>query len=265
MREAEGWAAPAKKKKKARLSSAQLRERLLTTAVSMLTKSGGLTVSLAHLNMEDLIRIADVPRSSVYRVWESKDSFYVDLMERMIEPVEGQGAAFDEETLEIAMAVVNAYRDRLCSADGRRAVLREAIRQGVAQNFKAVARSLSWSTSSALIATLPTLQQRDRQRVLGALKRTEAHFVERMADFYGAMMGQLGLRLKVGITAEMLAATASSVVEGLIGRSVTNPGIVATPIIRPGIDGQPVEWHLAAVGFLGIVDEMVEPDPAWSP
>lgn len=262
LRESRRWAT-ASAKKRSRLSSAELRERLLTTAVEMLTKSGGLTVSLAHLNMEDLIRIADVPRSSAYRVWEAKESFYVDLMERMIEPVEGSGAAFDQETLRIATEVVETHRSRLATAEGRRSVLREAVRQGVQRNFEAVSRSLSWSTSTALIATLPTLDGPDRQRILDALKRTESHFIERMAQFYAGMMKELGLRFKSAYNAEMLAATASSVVEGLIGRSLTNPGIVHTPVPLPGIDGQTVPWHLAAVGFLGIVDEMVEPDPAW--
>ena len=64
--EARAWAT-ADRRRRRRLSEAELRERILGTAFEMLTKSGGLTVSLAHLNMEELIRIADVPRSSVYR------------------------------------------------------------------------------------------------------------------------------------------------------------------------------------------------------
>jgi hypothetical protein len=27
----------------------------------------------------------------------------------------------------------------------------------------------------------------------------------------------------------------------------------------PGIDGEPVEWHLSAIAFLGLVDGMTEP------
>jgi AcrR family transcriptional regulator len=260
--EARAWAT-AKSKKRPRLSAVELRERVLSTAVTMLEKSGGLTVSLAHLNMEELIRIADVPRSSVYREWETKEAFYVDLMEQMIAPTEGQGAAWDEETLRIGRAVVKRYADRLETSDGRRDVLREAVRQGVQQNFNAVSRSLSWRTSSALVTTLPALAANDRHRILVALTRAETHFIDRMAAFYEELMPTLGLRLKPPFETKMVAATASSVVEGLIGRSLTNPKIIKTPVMLPGIDGEPVEWHLAAVGFLAILDAMVEPEPNW--
>lgn len=258
--EAPVWAT-AKTRKRERLSAAELRERILTTAVDMLTKTGGLTVSLAHLNMEELIRIADVPRSSVYREWETKEAFYVDLMERMIAPTEDQGAAWDEETLQIAATVVDNYKDRLDTADGRRSVLRETVRQGARRNFEAVSESLAWRTSSALSATLPALEGEDRQRILAALTRAETQFIDRMADFYGEMMTILGLRFKAPFDAKTFAAAGSSIVEGLIGRGLTNQTIVNKPILLPGIDGEPVEWHLAAVGFLAIIDAMVEPDP----
>ncbi len=261
-REAQAWAT-AKSQKRRRLSAAELREHLLATAVDMLTKSGGLTVSLAHLNMEELIRIADVPRSSVYREWDTKEAFYVDLMERMIEPAEAVGMAFDEETLKTAAAVVERHADRLVTSDGRRAVLKESVRLAVRRNFEAVSRSLSWNSSTALVATLSALDDSDRGRILAALTKAEVHFIDRMAEFYEAIMPVLGLRPKPPFTTRIFAATGSSVIEGLIGRSLTNPDIVNTTIMLPGIDDEPVEWSLAAVGFLAVLDAMIEADPNW--
>ena len=66
--------------KRQRLSAEELRDRMLDTAKSMIADAGGLTVSLAHLNMEEIIRAAGVPRSSVYREWAAREDFYVDLM-----------------------------------------------------------------------------------------------------------------------------------------------------------------------------------------
>ncbi|MDV6291464.1 TetR/AcrR family transcriptional regulator [Rhodococcus aetherivorans] len=256
------WAKGAGKRRK--LSSSELRQRLFDTALDMLSDTG-LTVSLAHLNMEELIRLADVPRSSVYREWETKEAFYLDLMERMIEPERSLGVAFDQQTLDIAAAVIQQYQDRLDTPDGRRSVLRETIRQGVERNFYAVSKSLSWRTFIALVATLPALPPDARERLLEALRTAEAHFIDRMVEFYSAMIVTLGLRVKPEFNLHLFATTVSSLVEGMIARQLTNPGIVSNPVMLPGIDDEPVEWHLSAAAFLGVVDLMVEPDPKWQP
>jgi len=49
-------------------------------------------------------------------------------------------------------------------------------------------------------------------------------------------------------------------VEGHDQARLVDPAIGRTRISRPGIDGQPVEWHLAAVCVLALVEEMTE-DP----
>jgi AcrR family transcriptional regulator len=258
--QARAWAT-AKSKKRPRMSAAELRERILATAVEMLNKSGGLTVSLAHLNMEELIRIADVPRSSVYRAWESKEAFYVDLMEQMIKPTEAEGAAYDEETLRIVVKIVQEHADKLATPDGRRGVLREVVRLGVARNFDSVVQSLAWRSSTALIATLPALEGKDQQRILAALTRAETQFIDRLSDLYSAVLPILGLRIKQGFDTKVFTATVRSLIEGLTVRGLTNPAIVNPSIVQPGLDGEPAEWRLPAVGFLAILDAMSEPDP----
>jgi AcrR family transcriptional regulator len=260
---AQAWAT-ARSKKRPRLSKDELREHVLDTAVGMLNETDqGLTVSLAHLNMEELIRIADVPRSSVYREWETKEAFYVDLILQLIEPIKDQGAAWDAKTIQIAKRVIHnpKHKDMLATAEGRKAVLAEAVRQGVRHNVSALKESRSWRTSSALMATLPTLEESARDRISKALTETEGRFIDRMSEFYDEVMQHLGLRMKDPFNTKMLAAAASSVVEGLVDRSPVNADIIDTQITLPGIDGQPAKWHLAAVGFLAIVDAMTEEIP----
>lgn len=255
--ERRSWAKPAGKRR--RLSSDDLRKRLLDTALDMLQETG-LTVSLAHLNMEELIRLADVPRSSVYREWESKEAFYLDLMEKMVDPATKDGA-FDEETLRVVGVVIDEHRDRLATAEGRRAVLREAVRRAIERNVASVTTALSYRTFTALVATLPSLVGADQERILRLLRGIEQQFKSRLAAFYESLIPQLGLRFKPGFNGTMLALTGSSVIEGHISRQWTNPVIVNTPVLMPGITDEPVEWHVAAVGFLAVVDGMTEPDP----
>jgi AcrR family transcriptional regulator len=56
-----------------RLPEEQTEHLMLQTAVAMVRRSG-LTVSLDHISLEDVIRAANVPRSSVYRRWPTRIS-----------------------------------------------------------------------------------------------------------------------------------------------------------------------------------------------
>lgn len=259
-RQARAWA-NADGRKRHRMSEAELRERILNTALEMLTESGGVTVSLAHLNMEELIRLAEVPRSSVYRTWANKEAFYVDLMERMLVP--SDRATYFGETLCVARQVLDDNADHLDTPEGRRGVLLEMIRQTATRNFEDTSRSLRWRLSTALAAALPTLGNRDQQRILAALIDSEAHFVDRMSELYRAALPVLGMRMKDGFDIKVLTATTSSVIDGLLARSLTNPAVVDPVIIMPALGGKPTEWRLAAIAAMAILDAMVEPDPAF--
>jgi AcrR family transcriptional regulator len=253
---AQAWAT-ARSSKRPRLSRDALREHVLDTAVKMLDQTPqGLTVSLAHLNMEELIRIADVPRSSVYREWDTKEAFHVDLMYQLIEPIKDHGAAWDAKTLQIAKKVIRDHKDMLDTAEGRRAVLCEAVHKGVRHNFAALKKSRSWRTAKALMATLPTLEEDARHHISDALTESERRFIDKMSEFYDEVMPALSLRMKEPFNTKMLAAAASSVVEGLVDRSRVNADVIDTPVNLPGLDGRPTDWHLAAVSFLAIVDAM---------
>lgn len=241
------------------MSEAELRERVLSTAVAMLTESGGPTVSMAHLNLEELIRIADVPRSSVYRSWGSKEAFHVELMERMLEP--GPEGSYADEIVSVAEAVLEQNRHRLGTAQGRRATLTEIVRRTVTESFHGAARSLAWRSFTALAVTVPTLDPPDRERVLVALATSHARIVDRVADLYAEILPALGMRARDGFDVRTLVVTGSSAMDGLIRLSLTDPATVVSRTVRPGPDGEPVEWELPAVAFLAIMDAMVEPDP----
>ena len=46
-------------------------------------------------------------------------------------------------------------------------------------------------------------------------------------------------------------------------RNVSVPELVSRTFQLPGLDG-PAEWSLPAVGFMAILDDLVEPQPAYS-
>lgn len=247
-----GWKRP-------RLSESDLRERILGTAVAMLTESGGLTVSMAHLNMEELIRIADVPRSSVYRAWGSKEAFHVELMERMVLP--GPEGSYADDVVRVARAVLEQHRELLGTPQGRRTVLAELIRCTVTHSFHGAARSLAWRSFTALALAVPTFDEGDQERILAALARSHARVIDRVAEMYAEALPKLGMRVKAGFDIRTCIATGSSAMDGLIRLSLTDPDTVASRTVRAGPNGEPVEWELPAVAFMAILDAMVEPDP----
>lgn len=83
-----------------------------------------------------------------------------------------------------------------------------------------------------------------------------------MAGFYDDMAIILGLRLKPHVASyETLAAAGASVVEGLGLRQMLTNAVVNQPLHIKDESGENKEWHLAAVGFLGVFDQLVEPIP----
>jgi hypothetical protein len=53
----------------------------------------------------------------------------------------------------------------------------------------------------------------------------------------------------------MASASDTAVVDGLLN----------APIPGPGLDGQPAEWTLASVAYLGVLDAFLELDPDFTP
>lgn len=262
--EAELWA-KGRGERRQRMHADEIHDRLLDLALSMLRKTG-LTVSTAHLNFEQLIRIADVPRSSVFRVWDTKEAFFAEVMAKLIEPHSIETEVFDPESIVIGHKVIHENRKLYVRSDGTRdpeatrAVMREAIRRAVGNNFQVVSETSAWRTYGALTATLPSLDEDNRKVVQKALAQEEEYFIARMAGIYRDFMNTLHLKFKDGFTEEIVAGLAASLIGGMIGRALVNPRSASEKILLPGLNGESVEWHPSAVGFMALVDGMVELD-----
>lgn len=239
---------------------------MIRTAREMVHEWGGLALSLEQLNLERVIQRAGVPRTTVYRIWENKDAFLVDLLCDLAGSSWHRTVAFSPATLDVVMRTYLANMNRLYDNASRYQVVRELVRVGAERNFMEVCTSPEWQTYVALTATAMSLPDEDaRGRVVAALKDAERIFVSRMVRFYALMMEVLGLRLRAPFSLEQLAVTGAAVVEGLGLRLVINPTVVQGRVEWPSLDDKEVPWSLAAIGFLGILEEFVELDLAWRP
>jgi AcrR family transcriptional regulator len=246
------------------LSKAELRERVLATGSALLGEEG-VTVSLYHLNMEELFRRVGVPRSSAFAAFGGKEELITDLMIRLLQPDPGDQVGFSPATAELAQSVIDRYADRLTRADGSRdpegeyAVLREAVRVTLRQNVDDTEASSEWRTFMALSATVPSLPPGRRERVAAALLVVEENFVAAMTQFYGGALVFLGRRPRPGLEWRHVVSAGATIVEGMVSRRRMGSAIGDDTVLAPGIDGEPVEWTLTSLAYLALLEGLTEP------
>jgi AcrR family transcriptional regulator len=268
------------RRRRQRIPADQIRVQMFSAARDLVFAQG-FSISLEELSFEEVIRKAGISRSSAYRLWPYKGDFVQDLLCDLAGPNWLGTAAFDQETIELASNVIFSKADQLKTPEGRRAALLEAVRVGVAQNLKAIAASKEWHIFVALNASAGAAgNDESRLRVVAELQHSEMTFIDKMTEFYNAMLDALGLEMRNGYTVQQFAMAGAAVVEGLSLRRliVTAAETAARPPLIPEHSwvlsdqlNAPVsspdplndnEWSLAAVSFLGIMDAMTRPRPA---
>jgi AcrR family transcriptional regulator len=231
---------------------------LLDTALESLTRTG-LTVSLDHISLEQLIRESGVSRSAVYRRWPYKDLFFADLVKELAK--NAVPAIADDETAAIRR-VLAEHRDQLDTPEQRGGLVAELIRQ-LAQTLR---RSARWRTYLALNATFTSIADDDTRREVGtALAESERAHILSVAGAWELLTGLLGYRLRPdsGATFETLATLLTGAMRGLVTMALCDPA-VATGSVRSKPFGatETADWPLPALALASIASGLLEPDPA---
>lgn len=230
-----------------------LRRKLLDFANAKIEKAGGLVVNVDGIGLEAIIAEAGVPRSSVYRIWHSREAFLVDLLCDLASHSARGSFALQQHTIVPVRNVLATNLDRLQTSEGRRSLLADAIRVGVEANFKALRHSVEWRSHVAMIASILSAPAEARERLEAAVISTERSLVERMAEFYADVTELLGFRIKYGLSFDHMVTLGAALIEGLCMRSVLSPTVVNTPVM---VDEQP--WHFASLSFMAIADQFLD-------
>ena len=247
-----------------RLPEDETEQRMLQAALAVVSRTG-LTVSLEHISFEEVIRAADVSRSSAYRRWPHKDLFFSDLvLELARNPT--PGIASDE--MDLIRRIAAGRLDQLADPQARRALIVELFRQLAVLDFETLYSSPGWRTYLALHATLLSLTDRGlRDQVQAALAQAEQDRLARVARAWELMAGLLGFRLRAetGLTFETLAALVSATMQGIVMTALTVPDIAghratAQPFGAP----EASEWSLPALGLGAMATAFLEPDPGFT-
>ncbi|GAB2844554.1 TetR/AcrR family transcriptional regulator [Microbacterium insulae] len=242
-----------------RRPAGETRALLLETAIERVSREG-LRIDFANLELEDLIRAAGVPRSTVFRIWPDRDAFIGDLVRALFDADPGFEAGFDEETLELLEhAIAEASKDA-DPAEARRAVLRAVVRRTTAHNIVAVEDSVTWrayrTLSAALVSGDSVPGGESIRTLLGEIDR---RYVSRMATVYRRLNESLGLRMRAPLTEQDLALSIMAVIEGMSDHRRIDPLGVDRPRMVATGDEEPEPWHLVGLAVHAVYEAFTEP------
>jgi len=250
-----------------RLSDAQTRERMLQAARNRVNREG-LTVSLEHISFEDVIRDAQVARSTAYRHWPAKELFFADLVVDLARA--GSVSALRTEIDQIRSGF-DAFDGDLADPAQRRRLLLELTRTLIDIDLAAIGDSPDWRTYLALHATVAGLRPGDlRERLQQALAESESRRVARVTLAWSQLTTLLGQRVRPELETDLesLTRTLTAVMNGMLLTAATDPQLSRSRVAAgPPGTAAAGSWSLAAVTVGSLVETFLESDPDadWDP
>lgn len=250
------------RRRRPRLSDAETEARMLAAGLSVLTERG-LSISLDHVVMEDIIREAGVSRTSVYRRWPYRELFHTDLLAALAEHIWLAGGS--QETADELHTMLTTRAGELRTDGGRRRLLVDGLRVSLQGNVDDLAASPQWQSYLALEASLPSLPEVERERIGATLAAQDERFVKQRADVYRELLGVIGYRLSPPLDGDeglrVLSSATGAMMIGFLLKGAASPDSLRPSVRIAALGGSEADWSVPVLAIATTFLAMVEPDP----
>lgn len=166
---------------------------MLSAALSLVNERG-ISTGLESLPFDEVIRAAEVSRTSAYRRWPQRGLFYGEVLTEL---ARGATLPVPGEDLVVAVARTLAERaDHLDSPRAHRDLVVELLRLSIGADFDLVSTSPQWRTYRLLLASYQGIEDPVvRDAVTEALVESDQRAVALRARIYAQFAALLGYRL----------------------------------------------------------------------
>ncbi|WP_198536218.1 MULTISPECIES: TetR/AcrR family transcriptional regulator [Pseudofrankia] len=243
---------------------------MLDAAVALVHEQG-ISTGLEGIAFDEVVRRAEVSRTSAYRRWPKRDQFYGEALLRL-----ASGTILPAPETSVtgpAAKVVVDYAHRLNSPQERRNLVVELLRVSIGKDYEVVSTAPEWRTFTSLLASHQRISNEDvREAVAAELVATERRAVEVRARAYALFTALLGYRLAPPLAGpdgfELMSRAAGATMTGLLTKlNLSDPDGQVPRRMRAFGSTEYAEWTPAVYIITSTVLGYIEPDPGieWSP
>lgn len=246
------------------MSDRETEQRMLDTAMA-LVHARGISTGLESISFDEVIRGAEVSRTSAYRRWPKRDLFYNEVLLAL-----ASGATLPTpgmNVLKSAAQLVLDYADRLNNPQAHRDLLVELLRISIHADYKIVSTSPEWHTYRLLLASYEGIADREvRAAVTEALMAAEQRALEARARVYAEFSALLGYRLRAPLSGpdgfDFMSRAAGASMTGALARASLGDQSVETPRSMRAFETTiTTEWIPVVYMVTATVLSYIEPDP----
>lgn len=236
-------------------------ERARQNLVALANRPADAASLINALSIDPMLDVCDVRGRVVGHARSQRRRFATDVLSLMARNVWSR-TNFNVSPTQVAKDRIAEQLDSIATAEDRFAVARQILRRTVGANFQAVARTPAFLTYVQLALVPVTLAARiDGDQVRSALDAADVELAAKRTAVYKNALRLFGLRFREsGATADDFTLVVSGAMLGMSLRSM-----IAPERLNRIVDWQGEQWHLAALGVTGIVDDWLEVDPDYDP
>lgn len=219
--------------------------------------------NFADIRLEDVIASANVPRSSAYRLWRSREVFTDDLLRDLVER-NNPLMAPDQESWSVLRSTVDPVQTGR-HPEQRLDLALELVRLGAAADFEQMVTGRAWQLHIALASAVPRIADDSlRRELLDGLAQSENSARSQLVERYMAVAAALRLRLRdPGLQWTSIVRMVMSQMRGAAVELLTQ-GSHESNVLRValGPSGSQREWTTVAWVVGAVLLSAVEADDA---